>query len=65
MVCKALLDELKTIIQEDYNVNLTDSEVEVFGNTLVSLFDVFDKTDLSVSKGCDDWHNQMESTNNG
>lgn len=54
MVCKALLDELKTIIQEDYNVNLTDSEVEVFGNTLVSLFDVFDKTDLSVSKGCDD-----------
>jgi hypothetical protein len=43
MVSQKLLKELQNIIQEDYDLNLTDKEISDVGNLLVDSF----KTNVS------------------
>jgi len=40
MISKSLLDELKTIIREDYGEELDDQKISQIGNSLVSYFDL-------------------------
>ncbi len=43
MVSQQLLQELKTIIEEDYGVSLTPSELSEIGNSLVMFFELLIK----------------------
>lgn len=40
MISQKLLNELKTIIKEDYELNLTDKEISELGNLLVDSFKI-------------------------
>ena len=40
MVTKQLLQELQTIIKEEYQLDLTDEEAEELGNTLVGCYQI-------------------------
>lgn len=44
-ISKALLNELKTILKEEYNVQLSHREIENLGYTLAGLFDLLLKID--------------------
>jgi hypothetical protein len=43
MLSRTLLNELKQILQEDYNLLLTDEEVAKLGNNLVGYFTLLAK----------------------
>lgn len=45
MVSQALLEELKTIIKEDYGIELPQDELSEFGNFLVDLYELLAKMD--------------------
>ena len=45
MVSQHLLDELKTILKEDYGLELQQQAVAGIGNTLVSFFELLAKID--------------------
>jgi hypothetical protein len=45
MVKKELLDELKQILKEDYDLNLNDEDVYIVGNTLVKAFEILIEAD--------------------
>lgn len=47
MVSKELMQELRTIFQEDYGVSLSDADVLEIANTLVSFFEVLVRVDKS------------------
>ena len=44
MISQKLLKELKIIIQEDYNLNLTEKEISELGNLLVDSFKILIET---------------------
>jgi len=64
MVSQALLDELKTIIKDDYGVELQPAMVSEVGNSFVNFFDSLAKHHYQNSeptKGGDDLGNTYSS----
>ncbi len=51
MVSQELLNELKTILQEEFNLKLSAEEVSKVANTLVSYFDLLIKINFSDKGG--------------
>lgn len=51
MLSKPLLNELKTIMSEDYGKDLSDQEVSQIANTLVGYFDVLAEIAHRVKRG--------------
>ena len=47
MLSQQLLDELKSIIKEDFNLQLSNKEVLDIANSLVSYFDLLDNIQQS------------------
>ena len=47
MVSKERLQELKTILLEDYGILLTDAEVEELGSTLITFFQILSEPEVS------------------
>lgn len=50
MVSKALLEELKIILKEEYQLELSDDEVEELGNCLVGCFRVLSEDTTEEGK---------------
>lgn len=40
MVSQKLLSELKQIVEEEYNIHLTEAEVNEIGNLLIATYDI-------------------------
>lgn len=51
MVSQKLLDELGTIIKEDYGLELQQEAVSEIGNTLVSFFESLARIDYQAQNG--------------
>jgi hypothetical protein len=45
MVSKQLLAELKIILREEYGIDLSDEEIEEFGNCLVNCFKILSESE--------------------
>lgn len=51
MISQFLLRELKTIIQQDYGIKLTQTAVAEVANSLVGFFELLAKTDCQKPEG--------------
>ncbi len=54
MLSQGLLEELKTIVKEDYGVELKEDEAVEMGNSLISYFDI-----LLQIKNSNEYENQQ------
>ena len=46
MISKERIQELKTILAEEFNILLTDAEIAELGNTLVTFFQILSEPEV-------------------